>query len=61
MATYTLISSVTVGSGGAATMQFNSIPSTYTDLVLSFSTRDTVSQNGANIKITFNSSSSGYS
>jgi len=61
MATYTLISSVTVGSGGAATMAFTSIPATYTDLLLSFSTRDTVSQNGANIKITFNSSSSGYS
>jgi len=59
--TYTLISSVTVGSGGAATMAFTSIPATYTDLVLSFSTRDTVSQSGANIKITFNSLSSGYS
>ena len=32
--TYTLISSVTVGSGGAGTIVFSSIPSTYTDLVL---------------------------
>jgi hypothetical protein len=38
--TYTLISSVTVGSGGAATIGFTSIPSTYTDLVLKVSTRD---------------------
>jgi len=59
--TYTLISSVTVGSGGAATMSFTSIPATYTDLLIKLSTRDTISQTSANIKITFNSSSSGYS
>ena len=35
--TYTLISSVTVGSGGAATIGFTSIPGTYTDLKLVFS------------------------
>jgi hypothetical protein len=39
--TYTLISSVTVGSGGAATMSFSSIPSTYTDLKLVVSARST--------------------
>jgi hypothetical protein len=32
--TYTLISSVTVGSGGSASVTFSSIPQTYTDLVL---------------------------
>jgi len=37
--TYTLISSVTVGSGGAASMGFTSIPSTYTDLKVVFSSR----------------------
>jgi len=37
--TYTLISSVTVGAGGAANIQFTSIPATYTDLVLKFSIR----------------------
>ncbi len=37
--TYTLISSVTVGSGGAATMSFTSIPSTYTDLLVKMSGR----------------------
>ena len=39
--TYTLISSVTVGSGGAANIEFTSIPSTYTDLQLVYSFRDT--------------------
>ncbi len=37
--TYTLISSVTVGSGGAASMAFTSIPATYTDLKVVLSTR----------------------
>ena len=32
--TFTLISSVTVGSGGAAYIEFTSIPATYTDLVV---------------------------
>jgi len=39
--TYTLISSVTVGSGGAANIEFTSIPGTYTDLVLKLSGRTT--------------------
>jgi hypothetical protein len=37
--TYTLIASSTVGSGGAASIVFNSIPSTYTDLLLKLSVR----------------------
>ena len=37
--TYTLISSVTVGSGGAADITFSSIPSTYTDLAIFVSSR----------------------
>jgi hypothetical protein len=41
MATFTLIESVTVGSGGAASIDFTSIPATYTDLVLKISARDT--------------------
>jgi hypothetical protein len=32
--TYTLIQSVTVGSGGAANIEFTLIPQTYTDLLL---------------------------
>jgi hypothetical protein len=41
--TFELISSVTVGSGGAASIDFSSIPSTYTDLVLEYSLRGTES------------------
>ena len=39
MPTYTKIASNTVGSGGAATVTFSSIPATYTDLVLKVSAR----------------------
>jgi hypothetical protein len=39
--TYQLIASVTVGSGGAASIDFTSIPATYTDLALKLSTRST--------------------
>ena len=39
--TYTLIASSTVGSGGAASIDFTSIPSTYTDLVIKLSIRTT--------------------
>lgn len=39
MATYKLISSVTVGSGGAASITLSSIPQTYTDLCLVLSGR----------------------
>ena len=37
--TYTLISSVTVGAGGASSIDFTSIPSTYTDLCVVMSLR----------------------
>lgn len=39
--TYTIISSVTVGSGGAASISFSSIPQIYTDLFLLWSGRTT--------------------
>jgi TRAP-type mannitol/chloroaromatic compound transport system substrate-binding protein len=39
--TFTKIASVSVGSGGAASVSFSSIPSTYTDLALSWSSRST--------------------
>jgi hypothetical protein len=52
--TFELIASSTVGSGGTASIDFTSIPSTYTDLVLKLSARDTeVSVNNAGI-IQFN-------
>ena len=37
--TMTLIASNTVGSGGASSVTFSSIPQTYTDLILKFSLR----------------------
>jgi len=39
--TFELIASSTVGAGGAASIDFTSIPSTYTDLCLKFSIRTT--------------------
>jgi hypothetical protein len=57
--TMTLISSVTVGAGGAANISFSSIPATYTDLVLKLSARN----NGAQYygQLYFNGSTTGYS
>jgi len=43
--TYELIASVTVGSGGAANIEFTSIPATYTDLVVLLSARNIISGN----------------
>ena len=40
--TYSLISSSTVGSGGASSIVFTSIPSTYTDLLIKVSVRTNV-------------------
>ena len=58
--TYTLIASSTVGAGGAASITFSSIPSTYTDLLIKTSLRNSGGQNNASL--TFNSDSgSNYS
>jgi hypothetical protein len=43
--TYTLIASSTAGSGGAASFDFTSIPSTYKDLILKMSLRGTNTAN----------------
>ena len=42
--TFIKIASVTVGSGGASSIDFTSIPSTYTDLCIKASLRSTVAQ-----------------
>jgi hypothetical protein len=47
--TYTLISSVTVGSGGTCNIEFTSIPATYTDLVHLFICRNDSSANAITI------------
>jgi hypothetical protein len=57
--TFKKISTVTVGSGGAASIDFTSIPQTYTDLKIVVSARSTGSS-GANISMRFNSNSTGY-
>ena len=58
--TYTLISSVTVGAGGASSIDFTSIPSTYTDLVVKVSTRAAVSATFVYGGIRFNSDTNTY-
>ena len=57
--TYTLISTLTVGAGGAATIDFTSIPATYTDLCLVVSGRDsTYSSATSTVYVIFNNDSS---
>jgi hypothetical protein len=53
----TLISSVTVGSGGASSIDFTSIPATYTDLMVKCSIRDTTAGVGAYLYLRFNNDS----
>lgn len=54
--TFELISSVTVGSGGAASIFFTSIPSTYTDLVVKWSGRTNSGGTVEATSVTFNGS-----
>jgi hypothetical protein len=55
--TFTKIQTVTVGSGGAASIEFTSIPQTYTDLKIVLSARSS----GENeYYITFNSNTANY-
>jgi hypothetical protein len=60
--TYTQIGSgVTVGVLGAASIDFSSIPSTYTDLVLKVSARLTAVTDFGSLSIAFNGSTSSFS
>jgi hypothetical protein len=60
---FKLIESITVGSGGSATIDFTSIPQTYTDLILKLSVRGTIagSNEGGAQMIFNNSTASNYS
>jgi len=60
--TMTLIASQTIGSGGASTFNFTSIPNTYTDLKIELSARTSATDgsSGQSAAITFNGSSSNY-
>ena len=57
--TFVKIATVTVGAGGAATLDFTSIPSTYTDLVLKISGRYSASAFDGHY-IAFNGSTSTF-
>lgn len=57
--TFTLISSTTVGSGGAASVTISSIPSTYTDLCLKMSAANT-SASWIDWQIQLNTTGSSY-
>jgi hypothetical protein len=59
--TFIKIASVTVGSGGASSIDFTSIPSTYTDLVIKLSSRIGSAADRDGVLLTFNNNTSGYS
>lgn len=58
--TYYLLGTTTVGSGGTATVTFSSISSSYTDLLLKASVRNTRSAGEAELRWTVNSSAVNY-
>ena len=55
--TYELINSSIVGSGGSASFDFTSIPSTYTDLIIKVSGRAVATSSYPNVRVRFNSDS----
>jgi len=59
--TFTKIESITVGSGGITTIEFSSIPSTYTDLCVKASLRTSRATITDNLTVRFNLSTTGYS
>lgn len=56
--TFVKIASVTVGSGGASSIDFTSIPATYTDLNLLMSLRN--ASTFGTVRISYNSNTSNY-
>ena len=60
MANMKLIQAVTVGAGGAASMEFTSIPSTYTDLLVKVSARTNRAAPVDGVNIAFNGSTSNF-
>ena len=54
MAAYNLIATTTVGSGGAGSIEFSSIPQTFTDLQIVYSARSNRSAVGDDFYIKFN-------
>ena len=58
--TFVKIASVAVGSGGAATISFSSIPSTYTDLQLVISGRTSSSNPTTNLRFNSDTTATNY-
>jgi hypothetical protein len=59
--TFTKIANVTVGAGGSTTINFTSIPSTYTDLCILSSIRtDRPTYNAENVLVEFNGVTTNY-
>lgn len=59
--TFVKIQTVTVGAGGSSTIDFTSIPQTYTDLKVVLSSRISNASTRDDFQIQFNGSASGYS
>ena len=58
--TFVKIATVTVGAGGASSIDFNSIPQTYTDLVIKLSSRVGSGNTYSNAVLSFNGTSTTY-
>lgn len=56
MSTFIKISTITVGAGGSTSIDFTSIPATYTDLLLKVSARAEISGSGGDMNMKFNGS-----
>jgi len=56
--TYVAIATTTVGSGGASSIDFTSIPGTYTDLLVKLSARQDAAGTNGQFQMRFNGSSS---
>ena len=59
--THKLIQTITVGAGGQASIEFTSIPQTYTDLLVVYSARTSRSAVYDAFRLTFNGSTTNYS
>lgn len=58
--TYEAIATTTVGAGGTSSIDFTSIPGTYTDLVVKYSIRQSNATAFSTLQITFNGSTSTF-
>jgi len=60
MATYFKIAAVEVGAGGSSTIDFSSIPSTYTDLVVKASIRTSTTDSGIFVYLNNDTTNTNY-